>query len=765
MGRLLARVGLAVVVLAAGLGFVASSGAVAQAVANVEVRDRLIADQEALLNVYRCMFNVDTQVVPGGCSNGAPTLPAKDPAPFSGTPTAQDVAVRDHLIANQESLLNVYRCQFSIDVELVPSGCRDTVTECDEERSCPDEPVDRSPLAVWLVEVLEGESVPDFVDANGSPVDFSEILKDPALLALLTPCSTEPARLCPIGNITRRQMAVLLARGLELSDSRSAKFVDVNENDAHYESINKVDFAKIDVGCGGSPRQFCPNEILSRREAANALEKATAWIEAVKVVGITGLDDSISLEATYDEDDLEADLSWRAPTNKAGEVDHYVVQWRMPWEGFTPLWHQVVDIPENSRETIFELSISNAKDVRNLYAIRVITVYSNGDRLATNEVRVSSYTHQFRDLIKERLVDAYGEDQRWLTDVWGHIDSYNCALVATKGVGTKVYLGGYDNPDSLKITTAKVFDFNGSRVPYFDDNLNTIVHELGHVYTLTDGISEDTAPVGIGRLYLSLLRLELRDNANNPSYCRVDELYADLAEMVFFHLSDKFQPGYGVRGGNMGYWNSCGFRLSPSKYQDVLVEVPQIAQAAFVDQEIPDWFYDTYQQANGDIDLEKLWIDIDSTYTQSKAIIAHSLRNEFGGYCSEADVRSFIRGEVTGITNPWNDGGCNDTINPVKNVSSQGSSSSGQRGSDGSIPYDGPIGTYHLRFLQRYRSSPDRCWIAIDGYAYDVTPSVGYVYTGPGSIEQLCGQDASEHFSTNNLDPPPQEFIRGYVRN
>ena len=76
VGRL-ARVGVAVLVLAAGLGFAASSGAAAQTVADVEVRDQMIADQDALLNVYRCMFGADVEVVPGGCANGAPGFPAQ----------------------------------------------------------------------------------------------------------------------------------------------------------------------------------------------------------------------------------------------------------------------------------------------------------------------------------------------------------------------------------------------------------------------------------------------------------------------------------------------------------------------------------------------------------------------------------------------------------------------------------------------------------------------------------------------------------------
>ena len=108
------------------------TGVSAQTVGDVEVRDRLIADQEALLNTYRCMFSVDVEVVPGGCSNGAPTLPAKDPAPFSGNPSPSDITVRDELVAAQEALLNTYRCRFRIDTQQVPKGCPQPTDQSDD---------------------------------------------------------------------------------------------------------------------------------------------------------------------------------------------------------------------------------------------------------------------------------------------------------------------------------------------------------------------------------------------------------------------------------------------------------------------------------------------------------------------------------------------------------------------------------------------------------------------------------------------------------
>ena len=113
-GRVLVAVVLAVAVLVPLVG-VAS----AQTVADVEARDSLIANQENLLNTYRCLFGVDTDVVPGECPNPDQVSPGVAPQ----SPTQQDIEVRDELIQNQEALLNVYRCRFNVDTQIVPGGC------------------------------------------------------------------------------------------------------------------------------------------------------------------------------------------------------------------------------------------------------------------------------------------------------------------------------------------------------------------------------------------------------------------------------------------------------------------------------------------------------------------------------------------------------------------------------------------------------------------------------------------------------------------
>jgi len=113
---------LAVVVFATAVstsGLATAQQAISQS--DIQVRDQLIADQENLLNTYRCLFGVDMHAVPGGCED--PDTIVAGAAPQN--PTQSDLDVRDGLIQSQEGLLNVYRCQFNVDTQLVPGGCNE----------------------------------------------------------------------------------------------------------------------------------------------------------------------------------------------------------------------------------------------------------------------------------------------------------------------------------------------------------------------------------------------------------------------------------------------------------------------------------------------------------------------------------------------------------------------------------------------------------------------------------------------------------------
>ena len=97
-------------------------------------------------------------------------------------------------------------------------------------------------------------------------------------------------------------------------------------------------------------------------------------------------------------------------------------------------------------------------------------------------------------------------------------------------------------------------------------------------------------------------------------------------------------------------------------------------------------------------------------------------------------------------------------------TSSATDGSLGPRPDISSLIRNATYGSYPLIFLQR-RNRPDRCWIAINGYVYDVTQGDdGYEYLGTGSLDDLCGQDVTERFRSEGLPYPDLRFLKGHLR-
>ena len=221
----------------------------------------------------------------------------------------------------------------------------------------------------------------------------------------------------------------------------------------------------------------------------------------------------------------------------------------------------------------------------------------------------------------------------------------------------KVYSGAQSaDRNSLERQIADGLTVHPTALDHFDaDNWRSvIIHELGHVYTLTNDISDHSLSQAPGFLYFHLIYINYGLDGVDPTSCIGLELYADMANVTFFDR--EFSPGR--RG--WGYWGQCGLSLSLQEYETIKREAPAVALSVFRDQEVPDWFYATYQKSDGSIDLDKLWSDINShpEAVRSRGIIVGYLRHEFGGYCSEEQVRKFIDGWITQLDTPWRDAGC-----------------------------------------------------------------------------------------------------------
>lgn len=164
-------------VVAAMAAVAVAPGASAQTVGDVEARDQLIANQENLLNTYRCLFEVDTEVVPGGCPNPDTVTPGVS----SANPSPQDIEVRDGLIQNQEALLNVYRCRFDVDTEIVPGGCIDGIPAPAPEPDPVAEPVQQFPRLGRPPGGLRLDPFyQKYLDAFGIPIVSSNAVTDRA---------------------------------------------------------------------------------------------------------------------------------------------------------------------------------------------------------------------------------------------------------------------------------------------------------------------------------------------------------------------------------------------------------------------------------------------------------------------------------------------------------------------------------------------------------------------------------------------------------
>ena len=657
----------------------------------------------------------------------------------------------------------------------------DIIDPCRSNRFCPDDPVDRQTLAVWLVRTIDGQTTPQttnpkprFTDVPTSHPHYNHIDRL-AELQITNGCRLKPAKFCPTKGVKRQHLAAFLVRALDLDQpSQSYRFIDLDKTNHHYDNANRLKATGIDPGCGWASR-FCPSQTVTRGQLAVMLAGSLDWLDGQANTQITGQSQSPTITVTHqDKSDgsQQATISWTAPS---GSIDHYIVQSRTMLGEYGPrFWWRV---PAKAGQSHYRHQVQYYNQHYH-YAFRVITVYTDGRRLASPEAKPPSQANQLRDAIWDKVVKPHQADQPWLADTWAHINDPDW----------RFWLG----ISGARVSQASDQSYQNGLERFYAGNLNmnpgiiknnhiahvsTLVHELGHVYTLTTHIDTDTSHIGAGYLYLYLLYLEHGSTAYNPIKCSPHELYADLAMLAYYNLYDSFHPTRGLDlleiNPSLSYWSSCGLKIDQTTHNRLQREVPQIARSAFVDQNYPAWFTNRYQHQNGSINLDRLWADINSDPPAGlpQKILAGHFRHSFGGYCSETDVQQFLEGEVAGLTNPWKEGGCDyeltKVIKPKTRTHNYAPPSQpyqpGQFLDVGHLIGQGVYDSYTLTSI-KIRNKLSNCLIAVGHYVFDVTPSKGYVYPGPGSLANICGTDASQHFLDHQLPMPGVDFVSGGLR-
>ena len=387
------------------------------------------------------------------------------------------------------------------------------------------------------------------------------------------------------------------------------------------------------------------------------LSEVIDYIEASKAFNLAGLKTggSLGLNVNFSQETFDIDVSWNN-SSSSKPVSHYVLQWKPYWQDFNYRRYQVVNFRQGGGYSVAFSNLdkernykkvldSNNDDNSDIYAFRVIVVHSDGSQQASNEVKVPNRNHRLRDNI-EALAARRRQDQPWLVDTLRHLNTPDANLGFDADRVRLSSIGGYSHGQLEQVFASSLtLSSSVENRQAFDRDIEIVPHELGHVYTLTAGIAKNKAAPAIGLLYLENF---VRDQSAG---CSTEELYADLAVVAFQNSYSEFN----LSNKNLIYWAGCStaFSLTPRDHERVVRELREITRSVFVDQKIPDWFYDNYRLSDGSIDLDGLWQDISSDLGRTRSLIIYGLKDEFGGYCSDEEVRRFQIGEITSIKTPW----------------------------------------------------------------------------------------------------------------
>ena len=344
-------------------------------------------------------------------------------------------------------------------------------------------------------------------------------------------------------------------------------------------------------------------------------------------------------------------VSWEEPVSDGGSaISQYGVQWRSSHQGFSPRRQGTTDgTPLNYTITGLET------DVEYRVVVWAINAAGNGEYSAVIPVTLTSNVTRLRRLIQQNLVEEYQSDRPWLRDTWQYMNQpefeFEVRVLPPNtivGYAAKVDFECSSSSDSplprCEVTEMEVVgEYIASRI--------VATHEMAHVYTLTNDIAANPAPLALAHLYLVSLDLDGRK-------CRPLEMYADLVTLDLKLLSDGT---FDQRFGRLPYWSRCNLAYvanSQPPLDSLTEEALTVVRSALIGQ-TPQWFSATYDDAHGNPDLERLWTDVNAIeLARERDLVVYQLRDVFGGYCDEQRVAAAVESHSVAVRNPWRDGGC-----------------------------------------------------------------------------------------------------------
>ena len=149
--------------------------------------------------------------------------------------------------------------------------------ECADDRICPNDPIKRWTMAVWLVRAIDDRDPAAVSTSSFDDVDtdawWTPYVERLAELRITEGCDVRPLRFCPDRPVTRAQMASFLMRALDLQAAPPAGFGDTGGS-THRAAIDALAKAGITVGCQVNPPLYCPAQAVTRAQMATFLARS-----------------------------------------------------------------------------------------------------------------------------------------------------------------------------------------------------------------------------------------------------------------------------------------------------------------------------------------------------------------------------------------------------------------------------------------------------------------------------------------------------------